>query len=76
MTRLMVNIGRKDYVRPGDIVGAIAGEANIPGNTIGSIDIFDKHTYVDVPKDVANRVMDVMEGNTIKGRRVSIEVAR
>ena len=76
MTRLMVNIGRKDYVRPGDIVGAIAGEANIPGNTIGSIDIFDSHTYVDVPKDVANRVVDAMEGNTIKGRRVSIEVAR
>ena len=76
MTRLMVNIGRKDYVRPGDIVGAIAGEADIPGNTIGSIDIFDNHTYVDVPKDVANRVVDAMEGNTIKGRRVSIEVAR
>jgi ATP-dependent RNA helicase DeaD len=76
MTRLMVSIGRKDYVRPGDIVGAIAGEANIPGNTIGSIDIFDKHTYVDVPKDVANRVVDAMEGNTIKGRRVSIEIAR
>jgi ATP-dependent RNA helicase DeaD len=75
MTRLMVNIGRKDYVRPGDIVGAIAGEANIPGNTIGSIDIFDKHTYVDVPRDVANRVVDAMEGNTIKGRRVSIEIA-
>jgi ATP-dependent RNA helicase DeaD len=76
MTRLMVNIGRKDYVRPGDIVGAIAGEANIPGNTIGSIDIFDKHTYVDVPREVANRVVDAMEGNTIKGRRVSIEIAR
>jgi ATP-dependent RNA helicase DeaD len=76
MTRLMVSIGRKDYVRPGDIVGAIAGEANIPGNTIGSIDIFDKFTYVDVPKDVANRVVDAMEGNTIKGRRVNIEVAR
>ncbi len=76
MTRLMVSIGRKDYVRPGDIVGAIAGEANIPGNSIGSIDIFDKFTYVDVPKDVANRVVDAMEGNTIKGRRVNIEVAR
>ncbi|NDU94342.1 DEAD/DEAH box helicase [Spirosoma terrae] len=76
MTRLMVTIGRKDYVRPGDIVGAIAGEANIPGNSIGSIDIFDKFTYVDVPKDVANRVVDAMEGNTIKGRRVNIELAR
>ena len=76
MTRLMVSIGRKDFVRPGDIVGAIAGEANIPGNSIGSIDIFDKFTYVDVPKDVANRVVDAMEGNTIKGRRVNIEIAR
>ncbi len=76
MTRLMVSIGRKDFVRPGDIVGAIAGEANIPGNSIGSIDIFDKFTYVDVPKDVAKLVVDAMEGNTIKGRRVNIEVAR
>ncbi len=76
MTRLMVSIGRKDFVRPGDIVGAIAGEANIPGSSIGSIDIFDKFTYVDVPKDIANRVVDVMEGNTIKGRRVNVEVAR
>lgn len=76
MTRLMVSIGRKDFVRPGDIVGAIAGEANIPGSSIGSIDIFDKFTYVDVPKDMANRVVDVMEGNTIKGRRVNVEVAR
>ncbi len=76
MTRLMVSIGRKDFVRPGDIVGAIAGETNIPGSSIGSIDIFDKFTYVDVPKDVANRVVDAMEGNTIKGRRVNIEVAR
>ena len=76
MTRLMVSIGRRDYVRPGDIVGAIAGEANIPGNSIGSIDIFDKFTYVDVPKDVANRVVDAMEGNTIKGQRVNIEIAR
>lgn len=76
MTRLMVSIGRRDYVRPGDIVGAIAGEANIPGNSIGSIDIFDKFTYVDVPKDVANRVVDAMEGNTIKGHRVNIEIAR
>ncbi|GAB3492755.1 hypothetical protein GCM10027341_07220 [Spirosoma knui] len=76
MTRLMVTIGRKDFVRPGDIVGAIAGEANIPGSSIGSIDIFDKFTYVDVPKDMANVVLDAMEGNTIKGRRVNVEVAR
>ncbi len=76
MTRLMVSIGRKDYVRPGDIVGAIAGEAGIPGSSIGHIDIFDKHTYVDVPNQDVNRVLDAMEGNTIKGRRISVEVSK
>lgn len=76
MTRLFVSIGRKDYVRPGDIVGAIAGEAGIPGSSIGHIDIFDKHTYVDVPNQDVNRVLDAMEGNTIKGRRISIEVSK
>ncbi|MGV3556757.1 DEAD/DEAH box helicase [Larkinella arboricola] len=76
MTRLYVSVGRRDFIRPGDIVGAIAGEANIPGSSIGHIDIFDKHTYVDVPRDVANRVVDAMEGNTIKGKRVQIEIAR
>ncbi len=76
MTRLFVSIGRRDFVRPGDIVGAIAGEAGIPGSSIGSIDIFDKHTLVDVPNNVANQVVNAMEGNNIKGRRVSIEIAR
>jgi ATP-dependent RNA helicase DeaD len=76
MTRLMISIGREDYVRPGDIVGAIAGEANISGSSIGHIDIFDRHTYVDVPSDKVNQVLDSMEGNNIKGRRVNIEVAK
>ncbi|MBO0936038.1 DEAD/DEAH box helicase [Fibrella sp. HMF5335] len=76
MTRLSVSIGRKDYVRPGDLVGAIAGESGIPGSSIGSIDIFDSHTFVDVPNDVANRVVASMDGNNIKGRRVSVEIAR
>ncbi|GAB3901254.1 hypothetical protein GCM10028803_25620 [Larkinella knui] len=76
MTRIFVSVGRRDFIRPGDIVGAIAGEANIPGSSIGHIDIFDKHTYVDVPRELASRVVDVMEGNTIKGKRVQVEVAR
>ena len=76
MTRLSVSIGRKDYVRPGDLVGAIAGESGIPGSSIGSIDIFDSHTFVDVPTDVANRVVASMDGNNIKGRRVTVEITR
>ncbi|MEZ0484116.1 DEAD/DEAH box helicase [Fibrella aquatica] len=76
MTRLSVSIGRRDYVRPGDLVGAIAGESGIPGSSIGSIDIFDKHTFVDVPNDVASRVVQAMDGNNIKGRQVNVEIAK
>ena len=76
MTRLFIGIGREDYVRPGDIVGAIAGEADISGSNIGHIDIHDKHTFVDVPANLADRVVAAMDGNNIKGRRVNVEVAR
>ena len=76
MTRLSVSIGRRDYVRPGDLVGAIAGESGIPGSSIGSIDIFDKHTFVDVPNDMASRVIQAMDGNNIKGRQVNVEIAK
>jgi ATP-dependent RNA helicase DeaD len=76
MVRLFVSVGRKDRVQPRDIVGAIAGEAGIPGRVIGSIDIFDAYSFVDVPERDARRVVEAMSGNTIKGKMVNIEVAR
>ena len=40
MVRLFINIGKKDKAKPGDIVGALAGESGIPGKLIGTIDMF------------------------------------
>lgn len=76
MIRLFVSVGRKDRVQPRDIVGAIAGEAGIPGRVIGSIDIFDAYSFVDVPERDVRKVINAMNGNTIKGKVVNIEVAR
>ncbi len=76
MTRLFFNLGRKDMLQPRDFVGAIAGEANIPGKVIGAIDIFDKYTFVDVPERDARAVMHAMDGNTIKGKQVNVDVAK
>lgn len=76
MVRLFISIGHNERIRPGDIVGAIAGEAGIPGNVIGGIDIFDNFTYVDVPKREVNRIIERMDNNTIRGKRVTVEVAR
>ena len=76
MVRLFLNIGRSQKIRPADIVRAIADEADIPGATIGVINIYDKFTFVEVPEDVAERVMSIMHRNTVKGYKVNVEPAR
>jgi ATP-dependent RNA helicase DeaD len=76
MVRLFVSVGRKDRVQPRDIVGAIAGESGIAGKSIGSIDIFDSYSFVDVPERDANKVITAMSGNTIKGKVVNLEVSK
>jgi len=76
MARLFLNLGKRDQIRPNDIVGAIAGETGIPGRNIGGIDIFDNFSFVDVPSKDAAHVIDVMNTNTIKGKAVNIELSK
>jgi ATP-dependent RNA helicase DeaD len=76
MTRLFINIGRQDGVRPGDFVGAIANEAGISGKEIGAIDLFDTYSFVEVPQAVAPRVVQTLARTTIRGRQVNAEIAR
>ncbi|MDI3317202.1 MAG: DEAD/DEAH box helicase [Bacillota bacterium] len=76
MVRLFIDIGRRDRVRPGDIVGAIAGESGIPGSVIGRIDIYDRFTFVEVPEEHAARVLRAMRDNQIRGKSVNVEPAR
>lgn len=76
MTRLFLNLGNKDRIRPNDIVGAIAGETGVPGKSIGGIDIFDNFSFVDVPHKDAEHVIRVMKNNTIKGKTVNMEISK
>ncbi|HET8653926.1 MAG TPA: DbpA RNA binding domain-containing protein, partial [Longimicrobiaceae bacterium] len=75
-TRLYVGIGARDDVRPGDLVGAIAGESNIKGSQIGKIDIRDNFSVVEVEADVAERVIQAVNGTTVKGRSVRVDYDR
>ncbi|MEE1312205.1 MAG: DEAD/DEAH box helicase [Lachnospiraceae bacterium] len=75
MARLFINIGKKQNVRPGDILGAIAGETGIPGSLVGAIDMYDKYTFVEVPTEVAADVLDAMSKGKIKGKTINIEPA-
>jgi ATP-dependent RNA helicase DeaD len=76
MTRLFLNIGRNFNVRPQDIVGAIANEAGIPGRSIGAIDILDTYSFVDIPSQYVDQVIDAIVSSGIKGRNVNAERAQ
>ena len=75
MARLFINIGKNQNVRPGDILGAIAGESGIPGRMVGSIDMYDKYTFVEVPEEHAESVLKAMKNAKIKGKNIRMEVA-
>ncbi|MBU2701926.1 ATP-dependent RNA helicase DeaD [Sporomusaceae bacterium BoRhaA] len=76
MVRLFFNVGKSQNIRPEDMVRTIASEADIPGSSIGVINIYEKFTFVEVPEDIAERVIAVMHRNTLKGYKVNVELAR
>ncbi len=76
MTRLFVRIGKRDNLRPGDLVGAIANEAGVSGQAVGGIEIGDAFSFVEVPAGIAHRVLSALNGTTIRGRQPEAVIAR
>jgi len=76
MTRLYIDVGRDDGVRPADIVGAIANEAGISGRAIGAIELFERFSLVEVPGNLSEKVLRALRNTTIRGRKISPSVAR
>jgi ATP-dependent RNA helicase DeaD len=68
MVRLFLRVGRRDGVRPADLVGAIANEAGLPGDLIGDIDLYDTFSFVEVPEDSGDKVINALNATTIRGR--------
>lgn len=76
MVRLWLNLGNRNGLRPGDIVGAIAGEAGIPGKAIGEIEIRSNYSLVDVAELHVKSVLKASRGSyRIKGKPVMVKVA-
>ena len=71
-----MNIGKKDRVRIGDILGAVAGESGMEGALVGTIDMYDNFSFVEVPQENAAAVLEAMNHSKIKGRRVNMEPAK
>jgi ATP-independent RNA helicase DbpA len=68
MVTLWINGGRKNKVRPGDILGALTGDAGIAGSEVGKIDIFDAHAYVAIKQDSVDKALACLRNGKIKGR--------
>ena len=75
MVRLFINIGRKNRIGPKDIIEHLANNTRLTGNLIGTIDIYEKFTFVEVPSEYAKEVLTIMQNNLIKGKKVIIEPA-
>jgi len=75
MVRLFINIGKKQKIKPGDILGAIAGESGMSGSLVGAIDMYDKYTFVEVPKEYGREVLSAMKNAKIKGKTINVEPA-
>jgi ATP-dependent RNA helicase DeaD len=74
--KLFLSVGERDGLKPGDLVGAITGEAGVDGRAVGKIDIRQSHTVVEVHDAVARKVIKAINGKTIKGRAVRADFDR
>jgi len=72
---LLLAAGRATGIRPADIVGAIANEADIPGKVIGPIEIFEDYSMVGVPAEFQQKVLEAMAGTTVRGQPAKMRLA-
>ena len=72
MVTLRIDAGRTDKLRPGDIVGALTGEAGLPVAALGRIDVFPTRSYVAIARAHAAAALERLRAGRIKGRRFRV----
>lgn len=74
-TRLYMNVGEQMGVAAGDVVGAILGETGLPAKTVGTVDIRERHLFVDVAAEHANAIIAKLNRTRIKNQKLKVKVA-
>ena len=74
MATLRIDAGRIDKLRPGDIVGAITGDAGLPATAIGKIDVFATRSYVAIARGQADKALARLQAGKIKGRNFRVRL--
>jgi ATP-dependent RNA helicase DeaD len=70
--RLFIGAGREAGIRPGDLVGAITGEAGIASRDLGAIEIADRFSLIDVPESRAEEIVAALRATTLRGKKVAV----
>jgi ATP-dependent RNA helicase DeaD len=74
-TRLWISVGKEQGVTPIDFVNSIAGETGLPGKVVGTVDVRDRHSFVDVATEHVNGIVAKLNRAQIKGQKVKVKVA-
>ncbi|MGB0581130.1 MAG: DEAD/DEAH box helicase [Limisphaerales bacterium] len=74
-TRMFINVGSMDEVTPGQIAGAIYNTTGIPEGSVGSIDIYERSTFVEIPKELVGQVTERITSAKLRGRNLRMDVA-
>ncbi|SDZ94894.1 ATP-dependent RNA helicase DbpA [Desulfuromusa kysingii] len=74
MVTLCIDGGRKNKMRPGDVLGALTGEGGILGSEVGKINVFNFHTYVAIRRGSAKEALAFLSRNKIKGRFYKVRI--
>jgi ATP-independent RNA helicase DbpA len=72
MKTLVIDAGRQDKLRPGDILGALTGSAGLSADDVGKIDVFATRAYVAVKRALANKALERLRAGKIKGRNLRV----
>jgi len=72
MKTVVIDAGRQDKLRPGDILGALTGDAGLDAKDIGKIDVFATRAYVAIRRDLANKALERLRAGRIKGRNFRV----
>ncbi|MCI1269542.1 MAG: DEAD/DEAH box helicase [Ruminococcus sp.] len=72
--KVEISIGRNQRTAPNFILGALVDATGMPGRDFGKIDIFDKHTTVEVPESESDYVIDSMNSGKINGHKVEVKL--
>jgi ATP-dependent RNA helicase DeaD len=75
MARLFINAGKIDQIQPKHVIDSILANTSLPKKLIGSINIYDKFTFVEVPREYAAEVLTSLKNNRLNGRRINVEKA-